>query len=257
MNNPKEHIEEILTGFKPISLSEMDDVSFLKRTDTKYLFHRERLIPFLQELKEKCRMLEITGKRIQAYETHYFDTLEHTMFGSHHKGLRNRYKIRARQYVNSGDAFLEIKKKNNKNITSKKRIPVDGLLANEWDKHQAMFISERSPYHLDDLHLAVNNRFNRITLVDEQTPARITIDFDIQFIDPESGELHKLENTCIAELKTERGTSNRWFAKIARDNGIQKRGFSKYCFGLLGFNHNLKTNRFKPRVRELQKMNLI
>ncbi len=51
-----------------------------------------------------------------------FDTPEFELFRWHHAGGRNRYKVRARQYVESRYTFLEVKHKTNKQHTVKSRL---------------------------------------------------------------------------------------------------------------------------------------
>jgi hypothetical protein len=103
-------------------LEQMDEVSFLQRTDTKYVFHRSRLEDLLNEMHSLFSLLIINDSGIQDYKTVYFDTPNFDMFQQHHNGVRDRFKIRARQYINSNLFFLEVKTKNNKGVTSKKRL---------------------------------------------------------------------------------------------------------------------------------------
>ncbi|MCF8372409.1 MAG: polyphosphate polymerase domain-containing protein [Bacteroidales bacterium] len=249
--------EKHIACFEAIGLGEMDEVSFLRRSDTKYVFHISKLEKFLSLLCEKYKVLEIDGKRVQEYETHYFDTPGFDMFRLHHNGKRDRFKVRTRQYVNSGIFFLEVKKKDNKGITSKRRISIQSLDLDVNTSLHANYVDKRSPFDLKDLELAVNNQFKRITLVDTKTPERLTLDWDLRFTEPTSGEQKKMENICIAEVKKERGSKNPWFDEAVKSCSIYPLGFSKYCIGLLQFNNSVKSNRFKPRLLQLHKMKLI
>lgn len=252
-----EPFEKHIACFETIGLDEMDEVSFLRRSDTKYVFHISKLEKLLSLLCEKYKVLEIDGTRVQEYETHYFDTPGFDMFLRHHNGKRDRFKVRTRQYVNSGIFFLEVKKKNNKGITSKSRTAIQSLHLDVDTSRHANYVHKQSPFDLKNLELAVNNRFKRITLVDSKTPTRITIDWDLRFIEPSTGEQKKLENICIAEVKKESGSKNHWFDEAVKSCSIYPLGFSKYCIGLLQFNNSVKSNRFKPRLLQLRKMKLI
>ena len=44
------------------------------------------------------------------------------------------------------------------------------------------------------------------------------------------------------------------FIKILRDLNIQEMRFSKYCMGVLHLNDNVKYNRFKPRLLQINKI---
>lgn len=250
-------LEKHIDCFAPIGLDEMDKVGFLRRFDTKYVFHISKLEQFLGLLTEKYKVFEINGRRVQEYETHYFDTPQFDMYMMHHNGMRDRYKVRTRQYTNSDIFFLEIKNKNNKGITSKKRIPIQSLQLGAEESLHSDFVAQRSPFDIKKLKPAVNNQFKRITLVDTKIPERLTIDWDMSFTEPATGRKKQMENLCIAEVKKERGSKNHWFDQAVKSCGIYPLGFSKYCLGLLQFNTSIKSNRFKPRLLQLTKMKII
>lgn len=105
-----------------IQLEEMEQVKLMNRTDTKYWFHFKHLQELLQEIKNDYFVLEINQKSELPYSTTYYDTLNNSMFLEHHNGKLNRYKVRRRSYVSSEICFLEMKFKNNKGRTIKKRI---------------------------------------------------------------------------------------------------------------------------------------
>ena len=56
--------------------------------------------------------------------TLYFDTPDRQMYAEHQRGRKNRQKIRVRRYESSGVSFLEVKRKNNKGRTDKKRMEI-------------------------------------------------------------------------------------------------------------------------------------
>ena len=117
-------LTSLKNDFQAISLSEMDDVKLMSRTDTKFAFNDIKLPVLLQKLSEHYRILEIDGERIHHYKSLYFDTEDRKFYLDHHNSRVNRNKIRFREYVGSGLTFLEIKLKNNKGKTIKKRTKV-------------------------------------------------------------------------------------------------------------------------------------
>ena len=122
-----DNIENILQEFEPISLSEMESVKLMNRIDTKYAVPLSMLPAILESAKPNYYAQEIDGKRIASYDTMYYDTDTLDMYLRHHDRQLVRQKIRVRQYVDSHLTFLEIKRKNNKGRTSKKRIVVPGF----------------------------------------------------------------------------------------------------------------------------------
>ena len=66
--------------------------------------------------------------RLHHYQTVYFDTVDLALYTAHHDQRRNRYKVRSRRYVDSSQAFLEVKHKVNSNRTIKSRTQTHELV---------------------------------------------------------------------------------------------------------------------------------
>lgn len=237
-------------AFSTIQLNEMDRVKMMNRTDTKYWFHINKLEPILEEIKQNYFMLDIDGESMLPYNTTYFDTHENQMYLTHHNGRLNRFKIRRRTYVKSGISFLEIKHKNNKGRTIKKRINTLNLTAN-FSKIEEEFIQANSPYTIDQLVPILNNNFSRLTLVNKNFKERCTIDVDLCF-KTGNGDL-QLNNIAIIELKADGHEEMSILAKSLRDHRIKSSGFSKYCTGRMLTDSGLKHNRFKTKIRAINK----
>jgi hypothetical protein len=113
--------------FTPISLAEMEQVRLMNRIDTKYVTTPENLLILLQSMQDDYFIQEVEGLRNSHYRTLYYDTDQLEMYMAHQDGRRTREKIRMRDYLDSHLTFLEVKDKNNKGRTSKKRIRFDGI----------------------------------------------------------------------------------------------------------------------------------
>lgn len=109
-------------NFSPILLEQMDEVKLMNRVDTKFCLPAHLLPQLLENIQDYYYTLNIDGKYALPYATKYFDTPENTLYATHHRGKKNRFKIRRRQYLISNLTFLEIKQKNNKGRTTKKRM---------------------------------------------------------------------------------------------------------------------------------------
>ena len=126
----------IIAKFSPISLNEMDDVKLMNRIDTKFAFNANKMPELLVQLMPFYRILEIDGQLIHDYKSLYYDTDDRKFYLDHHNGRVNRNKIRFREYVGSKLTFLEVKMKNNKGRTIKKRIQVAAISDELSDKQQ-------------------------------------------------------------------------------------------------------------------------
>jgi hypothetical protein len=106
--------------------------------------------------------LGISGDHTFTYENTYFDTDYFLFYHQHHNEKRKRFKVRFRKYSSTDESFFEIKIKNNKNRTIKKRFLVDegnGMLG-EKEKH---LVSEIIGLPPEQLTPKLNVQFSRIT----------------------------------------------------------------------------------------------
>jgi hypothetical protein len=239
---------QILEQFEPITLSEMDGVKLMNRTDRKFIFNTDQFENIMDEIKTSYRILEVEGKRQSRYETLYYDTPEFRLYYQHHNGKLNRYKIRHRTYIESGTGFLEVKFKNNKGRTIKTRILKNETpLCLEGDCE--IFLNKMLPFQAEILKPAIWINYNRHTFVNKKSAERLTIDSDLEFINKKITK--KLSCLVIAEVKQEKKSESP-FVKIMKNYHIRKGSISKYCMGIALTDLDVKQNNFKVRLRTIK-----
>lgn len=236
--------------FDPIALREMDDVALQTRMDTKYLFGAARLPALLEALSKEYRMLEVNGQRGTAYRTLYYDTVGRRHYFDHHNGRTFRSKVRMREYLGSGAAFLEVKRKTGRGGTDKRRIPITAISENLTPK-QLAFVHQASGNE-EPLSPMLRNEFFRYTLVHRERLERVTIDTAITFQDRE-GEA-EMAGICVAELKEGRTGHGSPFAAQMRAMPVPPVKMSKYCVGTLLLQPGIKYNRFKPVIVQAKRL---
>lgn len=254
-------IERILTTFEPISLSEMESVKLMNRIDTKYAVPLSALPAILEAAQDGYYAQEINGTRIATYDTMYYDTETLDMYIRHHDRQLVRQKIRVRQYVESDLTFLEIKRKNNKGRTKKKRISVPGFgitgdtfgdsKRERWSVED--FIAAKSRYRWAELSPHLSTRFHRITLVNKAKTERLTIDMDLVWENIISRESKSFPELVIIELKRD-GNVPSQMTQIMLSQRLKPLKISKYCIGTALTTPGLKKNRFKAKIRSIEKM---
>ncbi len=241
-----------LSDFEPISLARMKAVKLMNRVDVKYVTTVDKLSELLKIITQDYYVQETAGMRNLPYSTIYFDTADIDMFQEHQRGKSARQKIRIRTYESTGVRFLEIKDKNNKGRTKKKRVeletPTDSVA------EHSEFISKNSHYASADLDSKLENHFHRITLVNYAMTERLTIDTGLSFHNVATGHDYSLGNIAIIELKRD-GLCDSPILEKLKELRIHSSGFSKYCMGMALTNPDLRQNRLKPRVRAVQRLN--
>ena len=119
------NIKNNLEQMRQISLDEMSKIKLMDRIDTKYVTSIEMLLPIFSAISQKYKIQTINGRQISNYQTQYFDTDKFDFYKMHQNGKLKRQKIRIRTYSDTILSFLEVKNKNNKGRTNKKRIQVN------------------------------------------------------------------------------------------------------------------------------------
>ena len=244
----------------------MESVKLMNRIDTKYAVPLSVLPSILEMAKEDYYAQEIDGKRIATYDTMYYDTADMDMYIRHHDRQLVRQKIRVRQYVDSHLTFLEIKRKNNKGRTNKKRIAVPGfditadtpsVLKHKKKEDEpltvAQFIGLKSRYTWESITPHLWTKFHRITLVNKAKTERLTIDLDLVWDNVVSGEVKSYQDLVIVELKRDGNVPSR-MTDIMLALRIHPFKISKYCIGTALTTPGLKKNRFKKKIRSIEKM---
>lgn len=246
----------ILQTFEPISLEEMDSVKLMERTDTKYVFPIAELPEILKGMISQYRLLEINNIRVQRYESLYYDTKDLLLYNKHLIGKPNRYKIRFRRYLDSdGLTFFEIKHKNNKKITSKKRAKMVDIESGIVTKANE-FLIKNTPYLPEIFMPSIWVNYSRMTFVNKFSQERVTIDTNLNYIKAISNNNSSFSfpQMVIAESKREKATSVSQFIRLVRNTGVRKGAISKYCFGIYNLFENVPKNNLKPKVRFIYKM---
>ena len=261
-----ERLEDIIAKFEPISLAEMGSVKLMNRVDTKYAVSTALLPDILKAAKSDYFAQEIDGKRIATYDTMYYDTETLDMYIRHHDRQLVRQKIRVRQYVDSNLTYLEIKRKNNKGRTSKKRIQVPGFeltagvastLKHKRKEDEVLtveqFIDSKSRYTWDTISPHLWTKFHRITLVNKAKTERLTIDMDLVWDNVISGESKTFGELVIIELKRDGNIPSK-MTHIMQELRVKPLKISKYCIGTALTTPDIKKNRFKAKIRAIEKM---
>ena len=252
MNKNKTFIyQNLLNDLQTISLDELDKVKLLDRKDTKFVFNQNQLPSILEKIKPYYKVLEINNSSIFNYDNTYFDTHDFLFYNQNHNEQRKRFKVRFRKYSSSSKSFFEIKIKNNKNRTVKKRLSVDEInnCLGEKEKDMVSKIIGLPPNQLAPI---LNVQFSRITLADNSFKERLTIDNNLSV---KNGSGNKIfDQLVISEIKQNKYNPKSDFIQILHNLKIPEMRFSKYCMGMLHVNKKIKYNRFKPKLLQINKI---
>jgi VTC domain len=245
----------LIDSFAPISLEALNaKAAMLERLDNKYVVRGAVLREAVTELAQTFDVLEIDGKRAFTYDTCYFDDPERRSFYDHHQGRRQRMKVRVRHYVDAGLCFVEVKLKDKRGITVKKRLPCTPA--------QYGTLDDAALAHVEKCHLnlygrpfgrelapVLEMRYQRVTLVAREGGERMTIDTGIHF-DAAGKALDTEADVFIVETKSANGNGLA-DTVLRRHHQHPTNGCSKYCVGMSATGSVERFNRFRPAMRKL------
>lgn len=238
---------------QPIALNEMKGVKLMNRVDTKYLVTSEQLLSILTGISGHYYAQEVEGNRLSPYSTIYYDTPDLRMYTIHHDRHLVRDKVRVRTYVDSQLTFCEVKHKTNKGRTKKKRIEVRPGTDVITDPEASAFLAERQPYPVECLKPNLETSFDRLTLVNFEKTERLTIDCNLKFNNFVSGTSASMDPLVIMELKQD-GRAHSLLKEVLFDLRIKPYKISKYCIGTALTRPDVKQNRFKKKIRRINKL---
>ena len=241
----------LLAKIDPISLPDMQSVKLMNRMDIKFVTTMPMLMRLLEMVRSDYYAQEINGERNMLYDTTYFDTPDFSMYSDHLHGHVNRQKMRFRTYVNSQLQFMEVKTKNNRGRTKKKRIAVSDM--NLADEAKRAFLQKNLKFDVDTLVPHMHNYFHRVTLVNKGRTERVTIDTDLSFHNLLTGGTRHFDDLVIIEPKRDGHVSSPVLGML-RQLRIHPHGFSKYCMGAAMTNQALPMNNFKQKLRDVDKI---
>lgn len=246
------NIRALLMKFPTITLAEMEKVRLMNRIDTKYTTRIEILKQLLEALQENYFVQVVNNNCISLYQTIYLDTTDLSMYIAHQNGRREREKIRMRSYIDSQLSFLEIKDKNNKGRTHKQRILLPDI--EKYKTTEASdFLNHHSLFKPNELFPQIENSFSRITLVNREKTERLTIDTDIRFQNLTTGKTMAMSNMVIIELKQD-GHIPSFVKRLLHEMHVHPVSISKYCLGTVLTNPEVKHNRFKKKLLQINKL---
>lgn len=237
----------VAPGWAPISLEELNaSAALLRRTDRKYPLHRADAEMVLATMPEGTRLLSIDGRSSFEYQSVYFDTYAFDSYLLAARGRARRFKVRVRHYLDTGQAFLEVKVRLG-NETVKRRIPHDPRSLFEIHPEQYPFVADAlaagrvGQVRPGWLKPALQTTYRRTTLLAPDGATRMTIDDDLRWQDLGVDRLH-LPNLVIVETKTPGAASavDRYLWSLGHRPGR----ISKYATGLAALRGDLPDNRW-------------
>lgn len=250
-------LADLFAKLEPISLEETNNTAqMLKRFDNKYVLSRAQFEKFLSRLNDSFKILEINETRIFTYASCYYDD-NYRCYLDHRQGKRRRFKVRTREYVDSGAIYFEVKLKGLRGQTDKHRISTEAFSSSEISGQErdlltGVYEKNYQTRFAYDLTPALLISYRRCTLVARQGGERVTIDFALGFDHPDNTDnsIRVGDNFIIVETKS--GNGKGIADTVLKSLNIRQASkCSKYCLGVNLSGAVDQSNYFLPMIRRI------
>lgn len=246
-------VSTLLPGLTPISLDELNAKAALQtRVDRKYALNQHDAEVMLAALGSAPRVLEIDGLRASSYESVYFDTPKLLSYRMAAHARRRRFKLRTRTYLDSQEAWLEVKTRGERSTTVKDRVAYrmdlrDTLTESGRDYADAALASVGIG-HPSELQLlpTLVTRYNRTTLFMESSLSRATIDTGLVW-EESDGTVLSRPDLVIVESKS--GSRASEVDRLLWSLGHRPDTISKFGTGLAALRPDLPSNKWARVLR--------
>lgn len=241
-----------LADLEPIGLDELVAKAALQtRVDRKYVLGRLEAAEVLASLDPGTRILEIDGARQSAYESVYFDTPDLLSYRMAAHARRRRFKLRTRSYVDTAEAYLEVKTRGARSTTVKDRLAYDiadrDTLTPDARRYADAAL-EGLGLHGEELDLrpTLVTRYHRATLFLPASGSRATIDTGLSW---EGDDGRMLETPDLAIIETKSGTRTSEVDRLLWVHGHRPATISKFGTGLAALRSDLPSNKWARVLR--------
>ena len=241
-----------LADLEPISLDELVERAALQtRVDRKYVLSRLDAAEVLAALDPGTRILEIDGSRASRYESVYFDTPDLLSYRLAATARRRRFKIRTRSYVDTAEAWLEVKTRGSRSSTVKDRMAYDiahrDIITADGREYADAALDGLGLHGADlDLRPTLVTRYHRTTLFLPASASRATIDTDLSW---EADDGRVLDTPDLAIIETKSGTRTSDVDRLLWSCGHRPATISKFGTGLAALRSDLPSNKWARVLR--------
>lgn len=247
-----------------IGLEELTaDAALMTRVDRTYLVPAAAVQRLLHEMADDLRVLEIDRRRSFAYRSVYHDTEQLASYRAAATGRRRRFKVRRRDYVDTGASFVEVKTRSGRGESCKARLALPDCSPADAAGHLSgeglAFVHDQLaaagiPIPAGALHPVLATRYNRTTVLCRPTdgrsePSRITLDTSLAWTDAADGATARLAELVVLETKA--GTRPGPADRLLWELGHRPLRLSKYAVGLALLRPELSANRWHRTIGRL------
>jgi hypothetical protein len=248
-------LDETLSRF---SVSNPDLISVTDTLPSKvksfrYVISLGLLYEFLEAVSENYVILP-SGSNLRSVNSMvYYDLPDYRLFRDHMKGKAARCQVKLKNIQDSQYPMFEVKFRSNKGVTGKYLLPFDKDINQLFGGGVSDKFYGLTGLNVYELRPALGSCSDKFVLIDRESHERIEVDAGLQFALPGSGEdglLIPLAVVRISGIPENESPTARFF----HERRIKTMTFSRYLLGGSLLLTGMKSNRYKHKIRQIQKI---
>lgn len=201
--------------------------TLLDRCELKYLLSEGQLAGVLNVLEKIGAVIHVNGSALCRYDTCYFDTGDGQSLRDAQRGAIPRWKIRCREYRQSGERFLEVKSVAAEGVFKQRTAHAASSLEllSEQDVAFLSTVSELACIRPEVLSPVAVTSYDRLTFLVDGT--RVTVDTALQC--RIGGAVLSAPGAVIVETKRPIGSPASFIDRELLSQGVHPGAFSKFA----------------------------
>ena len=229
-------------------LAAVETADLQTRVDRKYVVAPAMLWAMVAGLGTDAQVVDIDGEQCFAYRSVYFDTIDRLAYRKAAHRRPDRFKVRTRTYVDQGECFLEVKRRDARGRTTKVRVPYDPADEERLTPTGRVFVDEHVvlPTPLAPLHPVLTTEYHRVTLLDCTRSVRLTLDAGLVCRSTDGREV-RLADAVVVETKSTGAPTAA--DRLLWRTGTRPVAISKYAVGMAALDPSLPANHWNPVLK--------
>lgn len=225
----------------------------VKSKSARYVISMELLLEFLASFRSDYAVLPFDTDLTALNTMVYYDVPDFTLYRDHMKGKAARCQVKLKNIQGSQLPMFEVKFRSNKGITGKYLLPFDKDVTQLFAGEVADKFYGLAGFTVSELRPSLGSCSDKFVLFDSESHERIEVDAGLQFAlagSEEDGLLIPLAIVRISGSPENASPTARFF----HERRIKSMTFSRYLLGGSMLLPGLKSNRYKHKIRQIQKI---
>lgn len=224
-----------------------------KSRHCRYVIPIGLLYKFLETGRDHYEVMHFGSELTALNSMVYYDVPGYRLFRDHMNGKAGRCQVKLKKSPEIQAPIIEVKFRSNKGVSGKHLMPFQEDLFHLLPEELKDKFIQLTGTSVSELRPVVESSSEKFVLLGRMHHERIEVDAEIRFSLPGSGEKELVLPLAVVRISNNQGQdtlATRFFG----DHRIRPFSFSRYLLGGSMLLTDQKTNRYKNKILQFQKM---